>query len=133
MTESNQPSTVPVSVSKENKAKKFYEHGKDALGLALSVANMQEEKTLRKVERHHQPQVGKPRPERNNRGRARDRTKRLEEVKVMITERRADVKKEKAKSRKEPKGRVQQRHNAKITTPEDSSTSAAPRKRVSFA
>lgn len=29
----------------------------DALGLALSVANMQEEKALRKAEKHHQPQV----------------------------------------------------------------------------
>ncbi|KAG8217157.1 hypothetical protein J3R82DRAFT_5216 [Butyriboletus roseoflavus] len=53
MTESNQTPTVPLSVSKENKRKNFYEHGKDALGLALSVAKMQEENALRKAEKHH--------------------------------------------------------------------------------
>ena len=78
MTESHQTSAVPLSVSKEKKTKIFYEHGKvsraieaptpflmteslpcsqDALALALSVANMQEEKSLRKAEKHHQPQV----------------------------------------------------------------------------
>lgn len=79
MTESNQICAVPLSVSKEKKGKIFYEHGKvsraskhppflmtgacslpcsqDALELALSVANIQEDKALRKAEKHRQPQV----------------------------------------------------------------------------
>ncbi|KAH0830217.1 hypothetical protein J3R83DRAFT_1574, partial [Lanmaoa asiatica] len=132
MTESNQTSTVPLSVSKEKKAKIFFEHGKDALGLALSVASMQEEKALRKAEKHHQPQVGKSRALRNDRDRASDRRKQLEEAKVMIAKRRAEAKKKKTRSRKESKSRLRQRDNAKITAPEDT-TRAAPRKRVSFA
>ncbi|KAF8548483.1 hypothetical protein OG21DRAFT_1606912 [Imleria badia] len=132
MTESNQTSAVPLSVSKEKKAKIFYEYGKDALELALSVANMQEEKALRKAEKQHQPQVGKSRAERKDRNRARDKRKRLEEAKAMITKRRADTKKEKGKSRKESKSRLRQHDDVKITAPEDT-TSAAPRKRVSFA
>ncbi|KAI9570813.1 hypothetical protein HD554DRAFT_2081396 [Boletus coccyginus] len=131
MTESNQTSTVPSSASKK-KTKIFYDHGKDALALALSVANMQEDKALRKAEKHHQPQVGKSLIRRKDRDRVSDKRKRLEETKVMIAERRAEAKKEKAKSRKESKGRLRQRDGAKTSTV-DNTPGPGPRKRVSFA
>lgn len=50
----------------------------------------------------------------------------------MIANRRAEAKKEKARSRKEFKGRLRRGDDANITAPEET-TSAAPRKRVSFA
>ncbi|KAF9239087.1 hypothetical protein BU15DRAFT_74777 [Melanogaster broomeanus] len=131
MTKSKQPlHALPSSGIKEKKPKIFYEHGKDALGLALSITSMQEDKVLRKVEKHHQPQAGKPRSERKVR--ATDTTKRLAETKAMITKQRAQSKKEKAKSRKESKVRLRPRDDTTVE-PQGSVTDTAPRKRVSFA
>ena len=50
----------------------------------------------------------------------------------MIANRRAEAKKEKARTRKEFKGRLRRGDGVKITALEDT-TGAAPRKKVSFA
>ncbi|KIK93563.1 hypothetical protein PAXRUDRAFT_828838 [Paxillus rubicundulus Ve08.2h10] len=126
MTKSKQPLNASLSSgSKEKKAKIFYEHGTDALGLALSIAKMQEDKASRKAGKHHQPQAGKPRSKRKETG---DKKKRLDETKAVIAKQRAQSKKGKARSRKESKNQL--RHPADSIANVQGS---APRKRVSFA
>ncbi|KAL4065071.1 hypothetical protein J3A83DRAFT_4264145 [Scleroderma citrinum] len=107
----------------EKKRKIYYDHGKDGLGLALSIAETEEERVSRRVEKHRQMQA--PRSGDHDRTRTGDKRNRLEETKAMIAKQRARAKKEKAKSRKDrPKGR-----NDHVSA----SKPAATRKRVSFA
>ncbi|KAH7890123.1 hypothetical protein F5I97DRAFT_1850328 [Phlebopus sp. FC_14] len=119
----------PPSKLKERKSKIFYEHGKDGLDLALSIAKMQEDKALQKMNKYHQQQDGKPRSER--RDRVGDKKKRLDDTKAMIAKQRAQSKKEKAKSRKESKKQLGRREDPSSNT-SGSVKDSAPRKRVSF-
>ncbi|KAF9228969.1 hypothetical protein BS17DRAFT_772826 [Gyrodon lividus] len=131
MTKPKQPlDASPSSGLKEKKAKIFYEHGKDALGLALSIAEMQEDKRMQKSERHHKPQAGKPRSQRKDH--TNDKRKQLDETKATIAKQRAQSKKLKAKSRKESQNRLRHRNDSKVNM-QGSATDNAPRKRVSFA
>lgn len=98
-------------------------------------------------------QAGKPRSERKNGDRTSEKKKRLvnrqmqhydrtfsnydydfqEDVKAIIAKRRAEAKKEKARTRKGSNvDRLRQRNDARTAAPEGS-TGAVPRKRVSFA
>ncbi|KIJ12572.1 hypothetical protein PAXINDRAFT_101175 [Paxillus involutus ATCC 200175] len=130
MTKSKQPlDASPSSGSKEKKARIFYEHGRDALGLALSIAEIQEDKASRKVGKHHQPQAGKSRSKRKETG---DKKKRLDETKAIIAKQRAQSKKGKARSRKESKNQLRRPDDSTVNV-QGSVTDAAPRKRVSFA
>ncbi|KAL4075222.1 hypothetical protein V8B97DRAFT_2004754 [Scleroderma yunnanense] len=117
----------------EKKRKIYYDHGKDGLGLALSIAETEEERVSRRVEKHRQMQVVPARSGQHCEGtsirRPRSHPHGLgyikEETKAMIAKQRARAKKEKAKSRKDrPKGR-----NDHVSA----SKPAATRKRVSFA
>ncbi|KIJ63390.1 hypothetical protein HYDPIDRAFT_29638 [Hydnomerulius pinastri MD-312] len=131
MTKSKQlPGALPSSGLKEKKTKIFYEHGKDGLGLALSIAEMQEDKALRKAEKHHQPQAGKPRSVR--RDRASDKRKRLDETKALIAKQRAQSKKQKVGSHRESRDQLQRRDHSKINI-QGAAKDPAPRKTVSFA
>ncbi|KAF8842639.1 hypothetical protein BDN67DRAFT_965528 [Paxillus ammoniavirescens] len=130
MSKSKQPlDASPSSDLKEKKARIYYEHGKDALGLALSIAEMQEDKASRKAGKHHQPQAGKPRSKRKETG---DKKKRLDETKAIIAKQRAQSKKGKARSRKQSKNQLRHPDNSTVNV-QGSVTDIAPRKRVSFA
>ncbi|KAH7911106.1 hypothetical protein BJ138DRAFT_1113486 [Hygrophoropsis aurantiaca] len=130
MTRSGQPfkATTGPPILKEKKRKNFYEHGKDALELAMTVGACQEDKSLRKAEKHHQPQPGQPRSDRKD-VKSRQKNK-LKETKAIIASSRARSKREKAKLRKDtPGGQVDRRGTAAPDVAEKSST----RKKVSFA
>ncbi|KAI6027190.1 hypothetical protein EDC04DRAFT_169486 [Pisolithus marmoratus] len=117
-------------LEKEKKAKNFYEHGVDGLNLALSIADTEEGKALRKVDKHRQTQEPTSRSGYRHRTRT-DKKSRLK-AKAMIAQQRALSKKEKAKSRKErSKWDGARASTARVTAPEPSG--ATPRKKVTFA
>lgn len=118
-------------LEKEKKAKIFYEHGMDGLNLALSIADTEEGKALRKADKHRQTQEPTSRSGYQHRTRT-DKKSRLEKAKAMIAQQRALSKKEKAKSRKErSKWDGARASTARVTIPEPSG--ATPRKKVTFA
>ncbi|KAH7924073.1 hypothetical protein BV22DRAFT_1013980 [Leucogyrophana mollusca] len=130
MTRSGQPSkeiTGPP-ILKEKKRKNFYEHGKDGLELAISIGACQEDKALRKAEKHHQPQPGQPRSDRRD-GNSRPKNK-LKETKAIIASQRAQSKREKAKSRKDG---ASARLDQPLTATPDTVKKLPARKKVSFA
>lgn len=126
-------SNMPKSrepLKNEKRARTFYEHGMDGLTLALSIADAEEDKALRKVDKHRQTQEPVSRSGRQHR--KSDKTSNLEKAKAMIAQQRARLKKEKAKSRKERSKRGEARASmARVTIPGPSG--ATPRKKVTFA
>ncbi|KAI6110273.1 hypothetical protein EDD16DRAFT_1612091 [Pisolithus croceorrhizus] len=117
-------------LEKEKGLRKFYEHGMDGLTLALSIANAEEDKALRKVDKHRRTQ--EPASRSGCHHRRNDKKSRLEKAKAMIAQQRALSKKEKAKSRKEQSKRDEARAStARVTIPGPSG--ATPHKKVTFA
>ncbi|KAG6334030.1 hypothetical protein ID866_5061 [Astraeus odoratus] len=123
------PKSRQSSDTKEKKEKIFYEHGKDGLSLALSIAETEEDKALRKTEKNRRVQEHRY----GRHDRASGKKNRLEETKAMIAKQRVRAKKEKAKSRK---GQLKQEECGRASTSKRAVAETAattPRKRVSFA
>ncbi|KAF9460914.1 hypothetical protein BDZ94DRAFT_1323746 [Collybia nuda] len=95
---SRQKSATKSAKGKGKQIKRFLGQN-DALKLAASIAGMQEEKSLSKVEKHHQAQVGQPHEDRGPRM-STSRVK-LKETKALLAAQRSRVKKDKAKLRKQ--------------------------------
>ncbi|KIO00780.1 hypothetical protein M404DRAFT_752071 [Pisolithus tinctorius Marx 270] len=115
-------------LEKGKRAKTFYEHGMDGLSLALSIADTEEGKALRKVDKHRQTQEPTSRSGRQHR--RNDKKSRL--AKAMIAQQRARSKKEKGRSRKErSKWDEARASTARVAIPGPSGTT--PRKKVTFA
>lgn len=126
------PSTQPKGAGK--KRKRFLEH-QDSVGLALSVANAQEDKTAERLERHRHGKDGEtPSADSKKRPSGKSASKlKLKETKATIAADRARHKKERVQKKKRKDG-AQVQANSR-----DNDGSAAvdkgkreTRKRVSF-
>ncbi|KAF7353899.1 hypothetical protein MVEN_01075800 [Mycena venus] len=109
---------------KGKQPKRFLDHSA-ALGLAESIADIQEHKSHIKVEKHQLAQIGQSRPERSPR--ISESKAKLKETKALIAAQRSESKKARTKRRKSL-------NKSTLALPRDASAAPlAKKKRVSFA
>ncbi|RDB19411.1 hypothetical protein Hypma_013547 [Hypsizygus marmoreus] len=110
--------------------KRFLERN-DALELAASIADLQEEKSLSKAEKHHHAQAGQPQEDPKLKISASKL--KLKETKALLAAKRTQVKKEKIKLKKQRSADGPATKGAPVASPAEETRKVAQRKSVSFA